>query len=142
MGSSDVTDRHSNVSSDRRRPLTIAVADDVAEIQLLAKTWLSDEGHQVYCAESGRDAVRWCDARRVDVVLTDVMMPEGDGFEVIREVRARHPHVKIISMSGGAPVMSMEQCLHVARALGADTVLRKPFTRSQLLAALAAVTAA
>lgn len=121
------------------RVLTIAIADDVVEIQQLAKTWLTELGHHVLCADNGRDLLRWCESRRVDVVITDIMMPESDGFEVIRLVRATQPAIKIISMSGGASVMSTDQCLQIARALGADAVLRKPFRRAQLLAAVDSV---
>ena len=134
----DATDVR-NTSPDARASLTIAVADDVAEIQTLAKIWLTELGHQVLCAGNGRELIQWCESRRVDIVLTDVVMPETDGFEVIRQVRARHPAIKIVSMSGGAPVMSMDQCLHIARALGADAVLRKPFNRAQLVDVVDAV---
>lgn len=118
------------------KPLTIAVADDMPEIQALAATWLSALGHTVVCALNGAELLRIVGAKPVDVVITDVMMPEKDGFEVIRALKSSFPNVKIISISGGADVMPKSDCLRVAKALGADVVVAKPFNRAQLLAAV------
>ena len=116
--------------------LTFAVADDVPEIRVLATQWLTAAGHRVHCAADGVELLQLVRDHPVDVVITDVMMPESDGFEVIRAVKASRPEVKIVTISGGATVMPMEDCLRVAKALGADAVLAKPFKRIQLLAVI------
>jgi CheY-like chemotaxis protein len=120
----------------RTKPLTIALADDMPEIQALAATWLSGAGHTVLCAANGAELLRMLRDKQVDVVITDVMMPQNDGFEVIQAVKKLYPGVKIITISGGADVMPMRDCLRVARALGADAVLAKPFNKVQLFTAL------
>lgn len=129
-------------ASTGRGALTIAIADDVPEIQMLASTWLTAEGHRVLCAADGAQLLEIVRLQPVDVVITDVMMPESDGFEVIRELRRLHPQVRIITISGGASVMPLNDCLRVAKALGAHAVLAKPLTRSKLSETLAGLYAA
>lgn len=123
-------------------PLTVALADDMPEIQMLATTWLTGAGHRVVCAADGVQLLDIVRRQHVDVVITDVMMPENDGFEVIRALRRSYPDVKIITISGGASVMPTNDCLRVAKALGAHAVLAKPLTRPRLLAALDEIQAA
>jgi CheY-like chemotaxis protein len=129
-------------SSIQAPTLTIALADDMPEIQTLASTWLRAAGHAVICADNGRDLLRLIEHRQVDVVISDVMMPESDGFEVITALKETHPDIKILSISGGASVMPAKDCLRVAKALGAHGVLAKPFNRAQLMRALDEVRAA
>lgn len=118
--------------------LTVAVADDMPEIRSLAREWLTAAGHKVVCACNGAELLQIVRHQAVDLVITDVMMPDTDGFEVIRALRRSHPDVRIVTISGGAPVMSMGDCLKVAQALGAHAVLPKPFTRKQLFATVTA----
>ena len=118
------------------KSLRIAVADDVPEIQMLASQWLTAAGHVVWCAGDGLELLRLIRDRTVDVVLTDVMMPENDGFEVLQKLKRTRPELKVIAMSGGADVMPRQDCLRVATALGARAVLPKPFNRQQLLDAI------
>jgi CheY-like chemotaxis protein len=119
-------------------PLTIAFADDVPEIRQLAREWLTHAGHTVVCAENGRELTQLWRERHFDLVITDVMMPESDGFEVIAELKKLHRGIRVIAISGGGTVMPTQDCLRVAHRLGADAVLAKPFTRLQLIAAIAA----
>lgn len=120
--------------------LRIAVVDDVPEIRELARVWLSAAGHSVACAAHGIELGRMSCDHRFDVVITDVMMPEADGLEVIGGLRQSYPGTRIIAISGGGITMLADDCLRVAKRLGADDVLPKPFNRAQLLAVLARVT--
>ncbi|HVU34157.1 MAG TPA: response regulator [Opitutaceae bacterium] len=116
--------------------MAIAVADDIPEIQALACLWLQAEGHSVHCAPDGRALERLARAHRLDMVITDIVMPESDGLEVIMRLKRSQPTVRIIAMSGGGSVMAANDCLKIAQRLGADAVLTKPFNRAQLLAAV------
>jgi CheY-like chemotaxis protein len=71
-----------------------------------------------------------------DLVITDIFMPEGDGFEMLNELRGREPKVPVIAMSGGG-VQDGLDVLAIAGRLGATKVLYKPFARRQLLDAIA-----
>lgn len=123
----------------RTTPLSVFIIDDVEEIQRLAELWLKEVGCNVTCASTGREAVRELKVRPVDVVLTDVIMPDGDGLEVISEVRRTRPEVRVVAISGGGVHLNATDCLKFARGLGAHAVLMKPFNRQQLLSAMNAV---
>jgi CheY-like chemotaxis protein len=115
-------------------PLSIAIADDMPEIQLLAREWLTSAGHHVMCVENGRELTRLAQERHLDLVVTDVMMPESDGFEVLADIKRYQPQIRVIVISGGGTVMDTNDCLRVAMRLGADAVLAKPFNRAQFMA--------
>ena len=116
--------------------LTIAFADDIPEIQALAREWLTAAGHRVMCAADGGELTRLSHDHHFDVVITDVMMPERDGLEVISALKKSQPGVRIIAISGGGTVLPATDCLRDAKRLGADAVLAKPFNRSQFMQAV------
>jgi len=93
------------------------------------------EGYEVLVVPNSLAAVRLCCEHAIDLVITDVFMPEKDGLEVIQELRAAAPRVKIIAISGG-PGKGTWDVLDIARFLGANRVLSKPFTLPDLLALL------
>ena len=117
----------------RAAPLSVVVADDVVEIQQLLQHWLRDLGCLVTCVSTGREAVRVLRTVHVDMVITDILMPDGDGLEVIAELKKAQPSVRIIAMSGGGNHLRATECLKFASGLGAHGVLMKPFKREQLL---------
>ena len=82
-------------------------------------------------AANGRIAVQLHVADSVDLVITDLLMPQQEGIETITEFRSRFPSVQIIAMSGAytGPVLEM------AARLGASAVFAKPFDPDQLVAA-------
>jgi CheY-like chemotaxis protein len=120
-------------------PLIIGIADDVLEIRMIARELLQKAGHDVVCATDGAELKRVAESRRLDLVLTDILMPEADGFEVISALKKANPNLRIIAMSGGGRTMTTNDCLRVARRLGADAILAKPFTGTQLLETVDAV---
>ncbi len=75
-----------------------------------------------------------------DLLITDIVMPEKEGFEVLMELKKAKPPVKIIAMSGGGR-HSPTEVLHVARHLGASRILAKPFSNGELVAAIEALLA-
>lgn len=97
---------------------------------------LREAGHEVLVALNGTRALELCLQHQVEVLITDIFMPEKDGLEVIPEIRTALPQVKIIAVSGGAAMLHYD-FLNVARILGAHHVLNKPFTLSEIGAALA-----
>ncbi len=116
--------------------LTIVIADDVLEIRNLMQHWLNAAGCEVLSAASGREATDLVRTRNVDLVITDVLMPDGDGLEVITSLRRIAPRTKVLAISGGGNHLRATDCLAFARGLGAHGVLMKPFNRAQLLEAV------
>mgnify|MGYP001486876547 FL=1 len=110
----------------------ILVVDDEEGIRTLIRNMLVREGHQVTTACDGVEALRVVDSQAVDLVITDLIMPEMEGVEMISELRRRFPAIKIIAMSGGGMGGAVDY-LRLAKALGAGQTLAKPFTREVLL---------
>ena len=67
----------------------------------------------------------------IDLILTDIFMPEKDGLEVIMELRESHPNVKVIAISGGG-IQLQSNLLDLAEKLGAKSVLNKPCSPEEL----------
>lgn len=118
------------------RRLEILVADDVEEIARLVALWLEEAGHAVTHAASGRDVVRLVKTKPFDVVVTDIVMPDGDGWDAILAINRMRPATRILAISGGGNQMPADACLRVAKGVGADRILKKPFQRAQLIDAV------
>lgn len=116
----------------------ILVVDDEPEVREIVSTILRLAGYQIGGAEEGEEALRHLAAQPFDMMITDLLMPDKDGVETIRDVRKRYPGIKIVAMSGGGHV-AKESYLKMAQLFGADAVLAKPFTREELLRTVAAV---
>jgi two-component system chemotaxis response regulator CheY len=113
----------------------VLVVDDNATVRLMARAMLEAGGFQVAEASDGAEALHAFCLEPADVILCDIFMPEKDGLQTIRELRALKPNVKIVAMSGvrfqrGIDVLGM------ARAFGAAETLTKPFDRAALVAAV------
>ena len=87
------------------------------------------------CSQDGIAAISAFKKRSFDVVVTDMLMPERDGLELIAELKVNHPAVKIVAISGGGQIGS-DEYLSMAKGFGADVLLRKPFAHQALLAAV------
>jgi CheY-like chemotaxis protein len=116
--------------------LEILVADDVEEIRRLIAEWLRGAGHRVTLANNGAQVVRLMRQQHFDLIVTDVLMPDGDGLEVILAARRESRPPRILAISGGGSYMTGPDCLRVAKGVGAHATLMKPFNRAQLLAAV------
>jgi DNA-binding NtrC family response regulator len=116
--------------------LSILVADDEEGIRNLVVNWLQERGHTLTPARSANHAFRHLSAEDFDLVITDVVMPDGDGFELISSLRKTHPETRILAMSGGGRYLRGIECLKMARGLGAHAVVMKPFNMEQLQAAI------
>jgi CheY-like chemotaxis protein len=113
--------------------LTIMIADDVPEIQHLVSLWLRTRGHNVACVSTGSAAIRLMEEEHFDLVIADVLMPDGDGLDVIRELKFRRRSSRVLAISGGGTYMQAADCVKLAEGLGADAALLKPFDEQQLL---------
>jgi DNA-binding NtrC family response regulator len=115
---------------------TILVIDDSKSILALLEQMLSQAGHQVLTASEGKEGMAILRNTPVNLLITDIYMPERDGIEVIQEAPVVRPGVGIIAMSSKP---SEENLFSIARALGASSTLRKPFSGEQLLEIVAKV---
>ena len=118
------------------KSLSILVVDDHPIMREVICQILEDAGHDVRSAGEGREAIRTLSAARFDLLVTDIVMPEMDGIELIGEVRRRYPEMRIIAMSGGSERFPMKDGLAIAQRIGAGATLNKPFGADQLLNAV------
>lgn len=109
----------------------VLVVDDVEEDRTLGRAALERAGHEVLYAASGESALRIYEKQPVDVVVTDLAMPNLNGLRLIEQIVERDSGALIIAVSGVSP----EQ-LDRAQRLGAVATMTKPFTAEDLLAAV------
>jgi CheY-like chemotaxis protein len=119
----------------------ILVVDDEAAICDVIAVILRAAGHDVASFDTGRAALAAADATAFDLVLTDVLMPDMDGLEILRAFVRRNPRPKLIAMTGGSNLLGRD-FLAIAPALGADGVIAKPFRAKELTATVATTLAA
>ena len=119
-------------------PAEILVVDDQDINRELISAVLTREGYSVSQATDGRDAMRLCSERSFDVVITDMLMPNADGVELITFLRQLKSRPAVIPMSGGGSYLSADTALEFALKLGAETPLLKPFSTKQLRDAVTA----
>jgi len=112
--------------------MRVLVIEDTPDLTAYLRTALESNGYEVLTAKNGREALGYLNGHPVDMVLSDIFMPEMDGIETIAAVRRHFPNVRVIAMSGRPGV----DYLTVARELGVARTLRKPFGMDELLSAL------
>ena len=111
----------------------ILVIDDDDELRDTLRAILEAAGDTMHEARNGREGIACCQAYPLAMVLTDLLMPEQEGIETIRQFQTMQPIPKIIAMSGGGQ-MGSRPLLEIARVLGADRTLQKPIRARDLLA--------
>src|SRR3989442_6405589 len=113
----------------------ILVMDDDGTLRGAIRVALEAAGYEVLEAADGQAGLRLQREQGADLVLVDIFMPQRDGLEVIRTIRAEIPQTKIVAMSGGGQTGQIE-VLRAAAAFGAARVLLKPFAPRDLLTAI------
>lgn len=96
---------------------------------------LQGAGYEIIEAANGREGLELARVEKFDVIITDLLMPDIDGLETIKELRKIAPDTKIVAMSGGGRV-GPSTYLAMAEKFGAAVTLCKPFSKSELLDAL------
>ncbi|HZZ56421.1 MAG TPA: response regulator [Opitutaceae bacterium] len=114
---------------------SILIVDDEPSVREVMEITLRRAGHQVFGVANGEKASRRMREQSYDVVITDLLMPERDGLELIRELRQNYPGTRIIAVSGGGRVAG-QQYLQLAKGMGAHGLLAKPFLPGDLCEAV------
>jgi DNA-binding response OmpR family regulator len=110
----------------------ILVIDDDRLVRDTLVRVLERKGYQVLAAPDGWHGVEMFRHERPDLVITDIIMPEKEGLETIREIRGECSNAKIIAISGGARLGNMDY-LEMAGKLGASEIISKPFDPTELV---------
>lgn len=115
---------------------SILVVDDDAAFRTAVSRMLCGAGYRVLEAPDGARALALLKSETPDILVTDIIMPDGDGIELINAVKTRHPTVRILAISGRGHLGSVD-LLKMAAMVGADATLRKPLGPEELLARIA-----
>ncbi len=110
----------------------ILVIEDNENMLNMLEDLLGRAGYQVVSAIDGVAGMKAFNKSRPDLVLTDIIMPDKEGLEVIMDLVKHEPRPKIIAMSGGG-MLDPKTYLSIAQKLGADEIIQKPFRPSELL---------
>ena len=109
----------------------VLIVEDEKTDLLIFLNIVERAGHDVYFASGGEEAIKIPPKRNIDVVVTDLSMPEGHGLEFILKLRTLYPEVGIIAVSSGSDQLAM------AKTLGAHAAFSKPVDPHELLEAIA-----
>ena len=107
----------------------ILIVDDEEALLELASEILSQQGYHIFCAGDGKQALQILENNHIDLVISDVVMPEMDGYQLVEIIRNKYPQVKIQLVSGftdNRHMGNLDKCLH-------QNLLPKPYTAQLLL---------
>jgi CheY-like chemotaxis protein len=114
---------------------SILLVDDDDEFRAMLGEVLTRAGYQVALEPDGQRAIDHYASHRTDLVITDLVMPEKEGIQLIVELKRLNSKVKIIAVSGAGQSF-LEEYLKLAKILGAQRVLAKPFSEEEVLEAV------
>ena len=109
----------------------ILVVDDDTSILVFIEQALC-ENNQVFTAQTVSDAEKISLENSIDLLIADLVMPEKNGIDMIMEFKKLHPHIHILAISGGGGITGRFDYLPIAKLVGAETTLKKPFTAGEL----------
>jgi len=106
----------------------IVIVDDEAGIVEEVRDFLTDEGYDVHCADTGREGIELIKKIKPDLVLLDMKLPDMSGLDVLRKCKEVAPQTKVIVNTGYVD----QKVIDETERLGRDTFLQKPFDLNQL----------
>jgi DNA-binding response OmpR family regulator len=121
-----------NEALDKIGGAVLVVDDEEAIRQVLSQT-IKREGYPVITAESANQALELIERKKIDLVISDIVMPDMDGMELLAKVKERHPKLPVILISGRT-FQSRDKIL----ASGADDFIAKPFNNTEIIARIKA----
>lgn len=113
----------------------ILLIEDMKGVQLSIATILANAGHTITTADDGRQGIEMFGRGKFDLVITDILMPEMDGSEVLFALNDKALRPPMIAISAGGGNINANKALSFARTI-ADAVLEKPFSRGEILEAV------
>jgi len=112
---------------------SVLIVDDDPALRDTLRRMVESVGYDVACVEDARAAIAAIGARAPDIIITDIYMPTGDGFELLNWLRNNGIRIPVIAMSGSTSGSGEYDQLSVAEHLGAAAVIDKPFRQSKLV---------
>ncbi len=116
----------------------LLIIDDERLARLTLRKILEHAGHEVMEASTGTEGLAMYRANPCDLVITDIIMPDKEGIEMIIELKRDFPGARVIAISGGGRTRNLD-FLKLASRYGAEKVLAKPFSQEDLVGAVNSV---
>lgn len=113
----------------------ILIIDDDPSILTMLKRMLEKAGYEVDIASNGNEGLKKIECSPPDLLVTDIVMPEKEGLELISYLRRKNPGLKIVAISGGGR-FNYEGYLTSAKLLGADLIFQKPLVHKEFVQAI------
>ena len=110
----------------------ILIIDDDKSLRLLLKEKIEKQGYNIIEASNGKEGIDLYHKNNIDLIITDLIMPEKEGIETIIELRKENSNIKIIAISGGG-YFNPEDYLEAAEGLGAIKTFMKPIKYDKLI---------
>lgn len=110
----------------------VLVVDDELELRSAVVFDLERRGCTIFEAACGADAIKIVEKNQIDIIVSDVRMPNGDGIELLKRIRETHPNLPIVLLATGFADLSESEALN----LGAYALIEKPFDRQKMLSLL------
>ncbi|MEM7674175.1 MAG: response regulator [Verrucomicrobiota bacterium] len=117
---------------------TILIVDDMSGVREAMSVLLEIAGYNVKTAQNGEEGYQLAATSKPDLIITDILMPELDGNEMIMKLREAAQFTPILAMSAGGHGVSSESALSLSKELNINTI-EKPFSKEQLLAAVSSI---
>ncbi|MEN8169989.1 MAG: response regulator [Pseudomonadota bacterium] len=115
----------------------ILVVDDEEAVRQLLNDILDLDGYTVFTAGTGVEASAIYGSNDIDLIITDLVMPEKGGVELIMELKKKDPNIKVIAISGGRAITGRYDYLPIAKLVGASEIISKPFQVAEIRAQVA-----
>ncbi len=111
----------------------VLVIDDEKSMRTLLQDALESQSYDVEAVSNFEFAKKILEDQKVDLLITDIFMPETDGFEIIESLRTNFPSIKLIAMTGGGLFEAKDIVVKLVKEQGVDACLLKPFTVDEFL---------
>lgn len=116
--------------------MKVLVVDDELVVREMMMEMIKPAGYEVIEATNGKDAFEVCNNEHVDLIITDIVMPEKNGIDLIMNVKKEFPDIPVIAVSGGGGITGRYDYLEIAKLVGAKNIIRKPFETHELRTAV------
>ena len=116
--------------------MRILIVDDQRDMLARIADMLAQTGHELVLQQDSKKALAQLQDEPFDILITDMMMPDVGGADIIRQIRRQNVNLWIVAISGGGQDLSVNTILRISEAYGADRILYKPFRKAELLAAI------
>lgn len=114
----------------------VVVIDDDTQVRRQLTQLISNKGYSVKNAPNGKIGLEIVKNKKPVLVITDIIMPEEDGLEVLSKIRVRFPNITTIAISGGSGRLNNFPLLELATKIGADYIFEKPLDDEQIVSVI------